>query len=80
MEPATGIEPAASRLRGGRATFSASLANRWSSVKDSNLRLSLIGQVACHWTNRGMVHGRGFEPRYAGCKPAVLPLDEPWIW
>lgn len=43
MEPATGIEPAASRLRGERATFSASLAF-WSTREESNLALSPIRQ------------------------------------
>ncbi len=39
--------------------------------------------MACHASKRSdwcMARGQGFEPRFSGPEPDVLPLDDPRRW
>lgn len=43
------------------------------------LRAVLLSEKQVRISAKSLVHHLGFEPRYAACKTAVLPLDERWM-
>lgn len=70
VEPATRIERAASRVRSGRTTFSASPA--WSQRRESNPRRPLTRRLHVHRAALASVPSAGFEPAPATSSTSCL--------
>ena len=79
MVTSRGIEPRSLGLQPSAMTTLARW-SEWSRRRESNPRLRLTRAPCCRQHFVDVVQARGFEPRFSGNRPDVLPLDEAWMW
>jgi hypothetical protein len=72
-----GIEPRSLGLQPSAMTTLARWPE-WSRRRESNPRLRLTRAPCFRQHFVDVVQARGFEPRFSGNRPEVLPLDEAW--
>jgi hypothetical protein len=68
-----------SRASAERYDHTSSLVVEWSRRRESNPRLRVTRAPCLRQHFVDVVQARGFEPRFSGNRPDVLPLDEAWF-
>ena len=74
-----GIEPRSLGLQPSAMTTLARWSFWWSRRRESNPRLRVTRAPCFRQHFVDVVQARGFEPRFSGNRPDVLPLDEAWV-